>query len=290
MAHGFTKQHIIDGIVRDDNAASPATFENNLVATSAATRIGTTLTAHVTPHTKATTYTTLIASTAQIANGIWVAAFNVAQATTATEMLMDIAKGAAASEVNIVQNIDLGAAAPAAGAVNGMKLYYFPGITIPAGTRISARIQALITVDTVDVAIWLDYRAQWQIANAAWVTYGANTAASDGTSVPQGANAFGAWTSIGTTSRNHNLWSVGFDLLADTTQANITALLIEIGYGPNAASVTSIGVVQAFANTSEFVSGCFPPVLTFSVASGSGLWARIAGADTENRGVIIYGN
>jgi hypothetical protein len=204
-------------------------------------------------------------------------------------MLLDIAKGAAASEVDIIQNIDMGEAPLIGGSVVG-KLFYFPGITIPASTRISARIQATITVDTINVAIWLDYRAQWQIGNAAWVTYGADTAASRGTSVPKAANAFGAWTSIGSvTSRNHNLWSVGVDTLGDTSTTAST-LLVEIGYGPDIGSVTSIGVMQVFEGAVESMSGCFPNACSFIVASGSQLWARLAGSDTENRGVVIYGN
>lgn len=292
MGQGFTKTHVIDGLVNDINAASPACYENNLSVGSLALRTGTTLTAHATIHTKATTYTTLIASTAQIANGIWVTGFDVAVTGTDTGQLMDIAKGAAASEVDIITNIDMGEASISAGSasVSNGKIFYFPGITIPAGTRISARIQATITIDTIVVAIWLDNRFQWQIGSAAWVTYGANTAASAGTSVPSAANAFGAWTSIGsTTSRNHNLWSIGVDSLGDTSLVSALCL-IEIGYGPNSGAVTSIGVVQTNKSATEGFSGCFPPVLSFVVASGSQLWARIAGISAENRGVIIYGN
>lgn len=291
MSQGFTRTQIMNGLVRDVNAASPACFESNLTAGSAQARLGTSLTAHATPHTKAASYTTLIASTAQIVHGIWVAGFDVEVSATATGQLLDIATGAASAEVDIISNIDMGAACFSGGGTqtsNG-KIFYFPGLSIPASTRISARIQALITVDLLSVAITLDNRIQWQIANTSWVTYGADTANSTGTSVPRAANTFGAWTQIGTTSRNHNLWTVGMDLLADTTEAAQT-VLIEIGYGPNAGSVTSIGVVQCPTATIEGVAGVFPPVLAFVVASGSILWARLAGADTENRGIIIYGN
>jgi hypothetical protein len=292
MSQGFTKQHIISGIVRDDNAASPACFENNLAVGSVALRIGTTLTAHATPHTKATTYTTLIASTAQIANGFWLIGYTGNSSGADAGILLDIAKGAAASEVDLVQNINMGEAQSdisVVGQATMGKMFYFPGLTIPASTRISARIQATITVDTLIVAIWMDYRMQWQIANTSWVTYGANTAASQGTSVPVAINAFGAWTNIGTTSRNHNLFTVGMDTLGDTIVPS-DMLLMEIGYGPTSVSVTSIGILQLSTSVAEAVGGCFPPVLAFTVASGSLLWARLAGAAVENRGVVIYGN
>lgn len=291
MSQGFTKSQVISGLVRDPNAASPACFENNLTSTTNATRLGTTLTAHATPHTKGG-YTTLIASTSQIAYGIWVAGFQVATNGSATGILMDIATGGAGSESDIISNIDMGNASAQGSTeiVSNGKIFYFPGITIPASTRISARIQATITVDTLIVALSLDFRIQWQIANTSWVTYGADTANSYGTPVPQAADSFGAWTQIGTSSRSHNFWAVGLDMLADISQATSTPVLIEIGYGPNAGSITSMGVMQSFLTVQEASAGCFPPVLAFNVASGSGLWARLAADDAENRGVIIYGN
>lgn len=290
MSHGFSRTKTLDGLARDPNAGSPTSFETNLIATTAAERLGTTITASATINTKGS-YTTLIASTAQTAYGIWVTGFDVQFASAVAGQLLDIATGAAGVETNIISNIDMGAATSSLAnsqSSNG-KIFYFPGLFIPSGTRISARTQATNASDTLVLAIWLDYRTQWHIANTSWVTYGANTATSAGTSVPRAANTFGAWTTIGTTSRQHNLWSVGLDYLADSTGTSQTAL-VEIGYGPDAGSITSIGVLQCLFSTNEGLAGCFPPVLVFSVASGSILWARIAAADTENRGVIIYGN
>ena len=285
---GFTRSQLVGAIVRDPNGASPASFENNLAVTTNATRLGTTLTAHATPHTKAATYTTLIAATAQIAYGIWIAVYDVGSTGADTGMLGDFATGTAAAEVDFLSNVDFGEASVSANA--GAKFFYFPGLSIPAGSRISARIQATITVDTCVVAIWLDYRAQYQIANSAWVTYGANTAASQGTSVLQALNGFGSWIQIGSaTSRNHNLFVPAFDSLGDTSVSASTSLL-EIGYGPNAGSVTSIGVFHATMSAIENVGTCFPSLAAFVVASGSLLWARLAGTDAESRGVIIYGN
>ncbi len=284
---GFTKSQLLGSIVRDNAASTPPAFEHNLAATSSAAREGTTLTAHATPHTKATTYTTLIASTVNTAYGIWVAVFDVAAGITDTGQLCDIATGGAGSEVDIIQNIDFGEALLTSN--GGSKIFYFPGITIPSGTRISARIQATITVDTCVLAVWLDSRIQFNVANTSWVTYGANTAASQGTSVPTATNAFGAWTQIGTTSRDHTLWTVGHDSLGDTSILT-TQVLLEIGFGPNAGAVTSMGLFQISTTSGETVGGIFPPFMAFKLASGNLIWARLAGADIENRGVIIYGN
>jgi len=288
MSQGFVGSFRPAAIARDTFGASPGCFETNLTATS---RVGTSLTAHATPHTKATTYTDLIASTAQQAFGIWVAGFDAGASNADTGQLLDIATGAASSEVDLIQNIDMGEA-PLSLTGHSGKIIYFPGLNIPASTRISARIQATITVDTINVAIWMDYRMQWHVANSSWVTYGADTANSRGTSVPGAVDAFGAWTAIGSvTSRNHNLFTIGTDSLGDTTLSGTgMAGLLEIGYGPDAGSVTSIGVCQIMHAANELVSGIFPPILAFSVASGSQLWARLAANGTETRGVIIYGN
>jgi hypothetical protein len=286
---GFTRSQLVGAIVNDVQGSSPAAFETQLTAGSLAARTGTTLTAHVTPHTKAATYTDLIASTAQTAYGIWVLATDVVSSAADTGMLCDIAKGAAASEIDLITNIDLGEASFSATAAFG-KIFYFPGLSIPSGTRISARVQATITLDTCALAIWLDNRMQWNIANSAWVTYGANTAASQGTSVPSAANTFGAWTAVGSvTSRAHKMFTVGLDSLGDTTLTAST-VLIDIGWGPNAGSITNIATFYASKTAGESVSSCFPPVTAYNVAIGSQLWARIAGISTENRGVIIYGN
>ena len=287
---GFTRSNRLGSIVRDEQSTTPPAFETNLTATS---RTGTTLTANGTPHTKATTYTDLIASTAAQAFGFWITAFEVFAGATDTGVLCDVAVGAASSEVDLVTNIDFGEASSIGGSTstgNG-KIYYFPGLNIAASSRISARIQATIGGDTAVVAIWMDTHAQWHAANSSFVTYGANTAASQGTSVPSGNAAFGAWTSIGsTTSREHKLFAVGCDTLGDTTVNNTTGMLVEIGFGPDIGSVTSIGIFQIGSSTGETLSGCFPPMVAFPVASGSQLWARIASTDTENRGIIIYGN
>lgn len=128
------------------------TWQNNLQATPASQIPGTVLTANATIHTKATSYTTLIAATTYESFGFWLC-FTASQAgNAASNMLCDIAIGAAASEVIIVPDIQCGWRGIASTA---MWAHYYP-IYVPRGVRLSARTQALITADTVSCAIFLN--------------------------------------------------------------------------------------------------------------------------------------
>jgi len=288
---GFTRTIVLGGVARDVQAATPTALITNMEATSAALRAGTSITADGTPHTKAATYTTLIASTAVAAYGMWVLLGDSNNTGQERAVLVDIAKGAAVSEINLINNINGGEAtlwAAAATATCG-KLFYFPGLTIPLGTRISARSQASTGSQTTNVGIWLDTRIQFQVGNSAYVTYGADTATSRGTSVPSGANALGAWTNIGTTSASHNLWVIGLDALGDTSLAS-EQFFIEVGYGPNAGSITTMvsGLICS-TDATERIASAIPPFFGFVLTSGNLVWVRMASNGGETRGVILYG-
>jgi hypothetical protein len=271
-------------VARDIQADTPPAIETNLTD---AARSGTSITANSTIHTKATSYTTLIASTVSIAYGVWVIANDVATSATATGQLMDLATGAAASESIIVPDINIGYAIGSTGQTG--KIFYFPGLSIPAGTRISARSQALISSDTANIVVMLESRAQWHVANSAWIAYGVDASNSRGTSVTPGNGAFGSWTSIGTTSRNHNLFTIGVDGLGSTNMA-ANILVGEIGYGPNSSTVTTMGTFNWHDSAAEVVTATAPSYIAFALASGNPLWCRISSGATQARGVIIYGN
>ena len=267
----------------------PASWETNLSATS---RAGTTLTASGTPHAEGA-WVELLASTAATVEKIAFRIRNVAVNATDTGMLVDLATGAAASEAAFLNNLDSGGAeVGSASTVSQGRTYSFPK-RIAASTRVSARPQATVASDTAEVAIMLGQGCVHVENVGNWVTYGANAAASIGTSTPQGSGAYGAWTEIGTTSEAHNLFFVGFDALADTTTAQ-RDVLVKIGYGATApgSGGTEISAVWHFgagAGT-EAVAGPFPDWSVYAVVgSGVKLWAAIASGETENRGIIIYG-
>lgn len=264
----------------------PGALESNLVETSGAGRIGTTLTGGI-AHTKGTPPTQLIASTAAEAQGVYVMARGVSTAATDTGVLLDIMIGAALSETVLIPDIDCGEAHTNSLGV----IHYFP-VQIAAGTRISARLQGTQAAETADVAVWLAESCQHVEDVAGWVAYGEDAAASRGVSVTPATDTWGTWTEIGTTTADHNVFRVGVDLLGDT---NVTARddLIQIGYGASAPGAGGTAIVGNFALKvlgGEDMIGVGPTSAVYAVvASGTKVWARIASGGTEARGVIIYG-
>jgi hypothetical protein len=140
---------------------------------------GTTITANSSIHTKGTTPTTLIASTAADSYAIQVHIHNSATSNTATSTLLDIMTGAAASEVVLIPNLMAGWALSVA-ASNEWRTYTFP-IFIPSGTRLSARSQSLVTSKTCSVGITLMQRpTQLGFVGSRVTAYGVTSASSYG--------------------------------------------------------------------------------------------------------------
>lgn len=108
---------------------------------------GVTLTANASNNTKATSYTTLIATTTYVSNWLLV---QCGRSSAAASFLIDIAIGAASSEQIIINN--LFHQIPAATTQYHAKSYLFP-VRIPAGVRLSARCQSSTGSTTMDIAV-----------------------------------------------------------------------------------------------------------------------------------------
>lgn len=199
-------------------------LEDNIGTTSA--ELGTSITANASAHTKATSYTTLIASTTQDAWGITVMLTNTAVASTRTSTLVDIAIGAASSEVVIIANL-IGGNASATGGAQGWGHQYFFPIHIPAGVRLSARSQAFTGSDTVNVAIQLHHHYDPNVWYGSRVTtYGADTATSSGTSMSPGNNTYATDVNLSASTTNPIRYiQIGADLLTNTAGTNLRGLI-----------------------------------------------------------------
>ena len=101
-----------------------------------------TLTASGTAHTKGS-WTQIIASAPFDIGMLWITADDNHAASTNTSMLLDIGIGAASSEVVLLPDILAGHST-----LSASQGFMVP-IFIPQGTRISGRIQAAITSDTL---------------------------------------------------------------------------------------------------------------------------------------------
>lgn len=105
------------------------------------------LVAHATPHT-ATTWTEIDASVAQDCCGLWMASNTVIGVSTVnTSMLVELAFGGAGAEVSVVQWF-------VGGHAIGLPVYL--PLRIPAGTRLSGRIQGAVTVDIYTPIVTLE--------------------------------------------------------------------------------------------------------------------------------------
>lgn len=232
-------------------------------------------------------YSTLIASSAADATMLRVQFGNSFVTATQIQQLVDIATGAAASESVIIANIQAGSAGVVIGSAanKGIDLW-FP-VNIPAGTRISARMQDAVGSDTVDVHVSL-YGGG--LTSAGIDTMGAATGTSNGVSVTAGANAYGAWTEISaSTAANYRyvIPSIQTGEVAWTSFDN----LIQIGTGAAAAEVAILTEEFKTFSTEVVTELLIQPFKTLAtVPSGTRLSVRIwGGVAADVFRVVLHG-
>ena len=140
----------------------------------------TVVTASATPHAVGA-WTEMIAASTVEANWVIVSIANVAAGGVDTRALLDIGFGAAASEVLKISSLGAGSlmVAPSVGPV---ATYAIP-LLAPKGTRVAARLRALVVSETADVTVRLAVGGTGRGPTAV-DTYGADTAASRGTNMP----------------------------------------------------------------------------------------------------------
>lgn len=270
----------------------PATGQCSLAATSAATRIGTTVTGGV-ANTKGN-YVDFLTLSAQ-AEGLFVRVREIATANTDNGVLLDVVyddDGAGTNLVTIAPNLNASAAAVTSGNPPRTHGKTFPvPCRVPTGKHVKVRLQGAQASQTAQVAVWAMQSVQHMENVGVITTYGAVTASSRGTTTPEGTDAYGAWTEIATTGADHELFMVGYDHLGDTT-ALTNDVLVKIGYGATApgSGGTEIAWTWSFSQTNaEDIAGPYPDVWVYAaVSSGTKLWAAIAASGTENRGITIH--
>ena len=244
---------------------------------------GTTVTAHATPHTKGS-WVQLVASAPFDVTllGVGVAG-QTGSSSTNTSQLTDI--GIGATEVVLIDNIptgynsltfDFGGAGPA----------WFP-VEIPSGTKISARMQALITVDTADIQLFMFGKSSWSSVPMfqSVDTIGALTASSHGTNISGG----GIVEIIASTAEDYKALGIGVDGGGSTSMGTDT--LIELFVGAGAAEKTLIDNLQYFTGATETMEKTVPPQgiipMEMNIPSGTRLSAQTTASTTI--GLVLYG-
>lgn len=232
-------------------------------------------------------YVELVASLPDTARFIKLMIQGTNVAALDTSMLIDLAVGAAASEVVKVPNVACGflQAGGVSGSTRVPRTWGLP-LTIPSGSRVAARIQSIITLDTALVAV--DFYGGFTsiLGNPAEDidTMGANTAGTAVTGVQLTGNATvnlkGAWTEIEDSTPNAYR-ALAISLGGDSSMVG-AASLIDIGMGASSSEVVVVPDIPVSQDSSgeslQAVDvGVFP--LENEIAVGSRISARIASND-----------
>jgi hypothetical protein len=225
--------------------------------------------ANTAAHTKGA-WSPVITSTSADASFLYITVVNVAAANTDTATLIDIGFGASGSETAIISDVAVGGAA-SGGALEGT-LIGVP-FQIPSGTRISARIQSVVTGGkTARVTVSVIDAGGYSTAPTSVDVIGTSTATSKGTDFTGGS---GSWTvATASTSRAYRAICPVISV-HDSDTANLTSRIYEVGVGASGAEV-AFGATR-YAVTNSENAGIAPPfsyLLGQNIPAGSRLSAR----------------
>jgi hypothetical protein len=247
--------------------------------------LGVTVTANSSAHTKGA-WTELIASTTSNSACLFLRVRSVGVPSTNTATLLDIGTGDSGSETEIISNIAIGGAAGSAADPFG--IYLQVPIQIPAGTRISARIQSIVTLGktaTIDAAVGGsgDYAATPTSVDS----IGGNTATSEGIGM---SGSSGTWVeAIASTSRAYR-GIVLIPSVASAARGGNANSIFTIGVGASASEV-EFGNLQFRNNTSEQCFNLWPCNSVFgkSIPAGSRIAIQhdIGSAPSEIQATLI---
>jgi len=227
------------------------------------------ITANTSAHTKGS-YAELIASSSANAGLLVLMVQDIGVTTTNTATLIDIATGAAGAETAIISNLAVGGAVTTAGPTGLVVAVPFK---IASGTRLSARIQSVVTGGKTATAqiFLLDAASDYATAPTSVDVIGGNTANSEGISF---SGVSGTWVeATASTSRAYRAVA----LMPSTHNGNIASInpQLEVGVGA-AGSEQSFGLTIASYNANESVQSS-PPYLSLfgrNVPAGSRLAVR----------------
>lgn len=209
------------------------------------TTAGTSVAADASANTKGTSFTELDAATTDDADGFYLNILVNSQ----TDMLIDIATGAASSETVIVADIQVSSSQNTT--IQEVVEFYIP-LPIVAGTRLSARCQASTGSKTCFLAPTLVSGEPYSLMRCVRSdTYGANTADSGGTSVDPGASIStkGGWVQLSASiaaDADYVVTLIGNQLNAARTDSNFA---VDLGTGANPNEVVLIPNMYARPNS-----------------------------------------
>ena len=241
---------------------------------------GTTITAHATPHTKGS-WVSIVASAPFDVTLLGVTGNATGTSGTDTSQLTDI--GVGATEVVLIADIPTGYSSLS---IANSQPAWFP-VEIPSGTKISARMQAVITVDTVDIQLFMFGKSSWSsIPTFQSVdTMGALSASSHGTDLGAGTIT----EIIASTAEDYKALGFGVDGAGDTSLTGNK--LLELLVGAGAAEKSLINNIKINLGSNESISAAVPSQgilpMEMNIPAGSRLSADLD--SSGDVGLVIYG-
>jgi hypothetical protein len=239
-----------------------------------------TITGSTTSHVKGA-YTEIIASTA--GPGYWIHfswGFTSVSSTDSSQLL-DIAIGGAGSEVIIIP--DIGTGWSQGNNNNQSRSRLDLPFYIPAGSRISARLQGAIASDECPVAIEISGGSPLSGYYSACTVHGENVGISRGVQVPSGepGNTKGAYVELDS-STSEVIDALIINCQGDANQTG-ASFLYDIAVGAAASEVVVVADFSFVASSSEFFSTDEPRVIPLArpIPAGTRLSVR---AQSNNAG------
>jgi hypothetical protein len=247
---------------------------------------GVTVTANSSAHTKGS-WAQLIASTSANASMLTIVVNNVATSGTNTATLLDLATGASGSEVAFASNIAVGGASGGGGGLRAAAYLQIP-LKVPSGTRISARIQSVVTGGKTAAVVAIAQDAgDYDTAPTSVDVIGGDVATSQGISF---SGASGTWVeAVASTSQAYRA-ILPVVSLHDATSAAITPT-ITVGTGASGSEV-DFGDIRYEFNLAEQASLREPYSNLFgrNIPAGSRLAVKhTIAADPSKYGFTLIG-
>jgi hypothetical protein len=257
-------------------------FEDDTFAVVNSTA-GATVTADSSAHTKGA-WTELVASTSANSS-LLIIGVNAFASTIDTSTLLDIGAGASGSESVLVGDIAVGGHAT----VNtNVSCYFGLPIKIASGTRVSARIQSLVTGGkTATVRVYLIDAEDYAIAPTTVDVIGTDTATSTGTLM---SGASGTWVEV-VASTSQAYRAVVVVPSASSAALGNTTIQYNLGTGASGSEV-DIGKIEMDTSTIELVGirPALPTLVAKNISSGTRLSIKHdATSSPERYGVTLIG-
>ena len=226
-----------------------------------------TVTANSSAHTKGA-WAELISSSSANASLLYVRVTGVSASATETSTLLDIGVGASGSESAILSNVAVGGAASAG---NTGVFYFFVPIQIASGSRVSARIQSVVTGGkTAEILVRLIDTGDYATAPTSVDVIGADTATSRGTTFAS-ANTYVQLTSA--TSRAYR----ALVLIPSLAGAGITLGLFNYTVAKGASgSETELQTATSAISNAEFITTADNLLIVSPIASGTRLAVKVS--------------